>query len=151
MCILRSHKVLTLGNLRRNKLKFTWKFTNTKKIFVEVKKSCCSYLKSRSAWEAQNLCFRTQFKHPVCDAIKPEPLPQSCSYKAWERHHESLIGMCGCKKTRCSVRFQHNVPLTKKKTNKKTPNFNWGDQVITQQKISICIFSLFHYTKIHSH
>lgn len=36
---------------------------------------------------------------------KKEPLPQSCSYKAWERHRDSLIGMCGCIKIRCSVRL----------------------------------------------
>lgn len=37
---------------------------------------------------------------------KKQPLPQSCSYKAWERHHDSLIGMCGCTKIRCFVRLK---------------------------------------------
>ena len=40
------------------------------------------------------------------DKEKKQPLPQSCSYKAWERHHDSLIGMCGCTKIRCFVRLK---------------------------------------------
>lgn len=42
----------------------------------------------------------------ICDKSIKQPLPQSCSYKAWERHHDSLIGMCGCTKIRCFVRLK---------------------------------------------